>query len=649
MRPDRVHLAMSLVLLAPTVGAAPLPPEANVLDVTRPPYNAVCDGLADDTPAIQRAASDCVAARRVVYVPAGATCRVTDSLRTQRAPTPGLGRWGGACSFQGAGADVSRVVLADNLPAFQDPAKPNAVLVTSSGLQVPAQPTDKPGGDDGQDNLISGLTIDCGRGNPGCQGIDPVFNNMGGISDVTLLGNGTSAAGIDMRRIFPGPGRIARVRISGFAHCMRFGQVQFSVTAADVECRGARVAGVDHGALGLTLLNFHHTGPAPAVLQSSGAGYLRVRDLVAEGGTSAGGAVVVKPGARYDIERVTALGYRGAFQQGLTFAASPLARRTSSPTVTLWDVPTATPPHPRPPEPYTDATPCVPQVNIADTVDDAPLIQAALNQPWCARVAIPQAPLGTVGQGVALGRGLTIPCHVRQLDFLTSFVIPTANYAVGEAMVNVHQDCPLSFEVTRAWKAGRVGAGIPAFIDHRSTRTLVVRDVIAGSRDPGVRTHPGAGTTHLDNYSGTLMASGSTVYAEQWNPEFPDVQQGNIITNATVLAEGVKTEQDKVAFWVVNSYVALRGLWAMPFGAPPVQVPIVCTNSTCLAGGVMAWQQGGGVTIDNAGPAVLVRHTCAGQDRDLRRADPGVERLVVANGFRYWVPSVESACPGQVQ
>lgn len=56
------------------------PPDAGVIDVTKPPYNAKGDGRADDTASIQQALTDFPAQHAVIYLPNG-TYLVSDTLR----------------------------------------------------------------------------------------------------------------------------------------------------------------------------------------------------------------------------------------------------------------------------------------------------------------------------------------------------------------------------------------------------------------------------------------------------------------------------------------------------------------------------------------------------------------------------------------
>jgi len=51
--------------------AAPLTAPANSLDVTQPPYNAVGDGVTDDTTALQNCISDASSAGQIVWIPPG--------------------------------------------------------------------------------------------------------------------------------------------------------------------------------------------------------------------------------------------------------------------------------------------------------------------------------------------------------------------------------------------------------------------------------------------------------------------------------------------------------------------------------------------------------------------------------------------------
>lgn len=626
--------ACLLELVAGVAFGAPEPAAANFLNVRSAAYGATGDGVTDDAPAINRAASDCVARKQHIYFPNGVYL-LRDSIRMQRLVTL---LWGGQCAVEGESRSGVIIRLADNLPAFQNPASPNGVFVFASGLQGGV----KPGGNEAFLNAIADVTIDCGLGNPGCQAIDYVVSNRGAIRNTRILCNGTpGTVGIDMRRIYPGPGLIEDVEIEGCDYGMRFAQLQFTMTVKNARVIGARTAAVDLGALGLTLVNLHTEGLAPAVRQTSAAGFLSVLGLRASGGDPTRSALELAGGTRWRVRDVVTSGYANALRRSASTGVpvltmpSPIAQATSAAPLQLFaGVPAPLEWH-EPPARYVDGAPCVVPTNTSDGLDDAPAIQATLNTPGCPRVLVPHSPASSQGSSAVLASPLVIPCAVRDLDFSDNFVVVGTGYPTGQPMLQVTQNCPAPLYVTRFWKAGSLQPGAH-FLAHRSSRTLVVVDGQAGGAPtPGLETFPGAGELHMRDYAGTADINGSSAYAEQWNPEFPSGTPGNTLTDGTLVVRGLKTEQDQTVLTAVRSRAMLDGLWLMPFAS--TRTPFVAIDSALSFSGVTAWKQG-----STNVPPLLVDMTCGSERQTIPAA--AVEAELISNGVRQWVPLFGASC-----
>ncbi|MCY3018166.1 MAG: glycosyl hydrolase family 28-related protein, partial [Planctomycetota bacterium] len=191
-----------LTLGAPIAGAenCVFPSDAGVVDVTKPPYNAKGDGVADDTAAIQKAFDDHPSKGAIIYLPNGVYL-VSDTLR-----------WGGKLDQQkrtvlwGQSRSGAVIKLRDNCPGFERPRRPRGVIYTG---KAPAQRFG---------NEIHNVTVDTGCGNPGACGIQFIANNQGGVYDVTVVsGDGYGAIGFDMGYTDEqGPCLVKNLKVIGF-------------------------------------------------------------------------------------------------------------------------------------------------------------------------------------------------------------------------------------------------------------------------------------------------------------------------------------------------------------------------------------------------------------------------------------------------
>ena len=193
-------LAGALFICVAPAQTTVIPPGANVLNVKLPPYNAVGDGIADDTAAIQAALTAEFAYElgnaganngdyprpKIVYLPAG-TYKVSNTLAWRN------GYYDGNTSLKGQGPGTTIIKLADNTPAFGNNASPKPVAQTRSGNQSFHQ-------------YVADLTINTGSGNPGAIALDFIANNRGAVRNVVLRsGDGFGFCGLEMMRAWPGP------------------------------------------------------------------------------------------------------------------------------------------------------------------------------------------------------------------------------------------------------------------------------------------------------------------------------------------------------------------------------------------------------------------------------------------------------------
>jgi len=112
------------------------PADSGVVDVTKPPNNAMGDGRTDGTDAFQRALREQPNRSEVIYLPNGTylvSKRLMRGGRPDRAhPDPGDSDTCTLTALLGQSRTGAIIRLADASPGFQAPAKPQAVIWTGS-------------------------------------------------------------------------------------------------------------------------------------------------------------------------------------------------------------------------------------------------------------------------------------------------------------------------------------------------------------------------------------------------------------------------------------------------------------------------------------------------------------------------------------
>ncbi len=188
-----------------------------ILDATKPPYSADPRGKSDSTAAIRRAMADARDARLITYLPAG-DYLVSGTLECVQGvvrkdnwpygpsdPVVENDSYWFPCVLRGAGAGRTRILLAPRSAGFGDPEAPKPVLHfwarSETARDAPADPL-KPQSNISFNQLIGGLEISIGEGNPGAVGIDHQAAQGAAIQDVVILA-GSGFAGVSK---IPGSG-----------------------------------------------------------------------------------------------------------------------------------------------------------------------------------------------------------------------------------------------------------------------------------------------------------------------------------------------------------------------------------------------------------------------------------------------------------
>lgn len=178
------------------------PADAGVIDVTKPPYNAVGDGKTDVTAILQKALSDHPNRGAIIWLPNGVYL-ISDTLKW---PHGDRGGWEEKDTILHGQSEAGAVIrLANNAPGFDNPNKPKPVIWTGG---PPAQRFS---------NEIAHLTIDTGAGNRGCSGVEFTANNQGAMRHVTIVSNdGQGVSGLRLSAGENGPLLITHVTVIGF-------------------------------------------------------------------------------------------------------------------------------------------------------------------------------------------------------------------------------------------------------------------------------------------------------------------------------------------------------------------------------------------------------------------------------------------------
>ncbi len=278
--------------------------ELGFLDVTAAPFHADPTGREDATSAVQAAVDFARENQLVCYFPAG-DYLVSDTIvceQYRRLRPDGVSRFGDRnhpCVLMGdrGGTRRSRLILAPRSPGFDDPRRPKYVLhfwAPGAGREASV---DRPQPNISMNQMLLGLDIVIGEGNPGATAVRHRAAQGSGVQDCVLdvrygycgleggAGSGGSHArvtilggqiGLDLRETQPAP------TVTGFT---LVGQ-----NLAAVVC-GSRQTAVLVG----TAIRFAGTGPAVAsgdLKRGAHHGQLCVIDSLIEHERGNGGAAI---------------------------------------------------------------------------------------------------------------------------------------------------------------------------------------------------------------------------------------------------------------------------------------------------------------------------------------------------------------------
>lgn len=551
------------------------PTGSGVVDVTSEPYNAVGDGQADDTAAIQQALDDHVGTGRIIYLPAG-TFLISDTLsvETEDAQTqPSL-------TIQGGGATETTLRLAPSTPGFGDPESPKAMLYTG------VQNRQGSGGPVRRLHLFD-MQVLVEDENPGAIGVDFTGHDRSGIENVIVTSTGGAGVmGIRLERPWAGSRMVRNVEVHGFDIGIGVAEESFSNTFEYVTLNGQNQIGFRNNRGFVSIRRLQSNNAVPAVQNVHALGMVVLLEASLFGGTQEHPAIDSE--GELFLRDIVTEGYLGSARlRGKVVVEGDAGEFTSRDPSTLYGSGAQSLGLPIEDAPALNWPPLEDWTNVADFgalpqdgVADTEAIQDALSS-GASHVYVP------FGR-YRLTDTLQIPPTLEALVGMESTLLLRGDILDPDrdaALINVEADSESPFRITRfefSAPDDAVETPLIRMMDHSSTRTVIIDKVDARLRSWShiYRGFSEAGDAFIQNVhaGGVELAAGQNAWLRATNFE----HQNPMIDNdgAQLWALGMKAWSPNTAIKTSNGgRTELLGGFLIPGGSDTTPPAFVSEDS----------------------------------------------------------------------